>query len=73
MYIPGPTHNNYQDLIKGNINVPIQSLALKILLQRLRMQYEANKKYDLKYGQELHDFFQKNSKLCEADIINIFK
>ncbi|OHE70680.1 MAG: hypothetical protein A2007_06095 [Verrucomicrobia bacterium GWC2_42_7] len=71
--IPEPEHQNYKALLEETLGIQIRCLALKILLQRLRMLYKTNKQGGYEYAKELYGFLRKNDKLCEEDIKNIFK
>ena len=72
--VPPKTDPRWRSLIEGRIDVEPSFLALKLLLQRIRLRYDLNKKTVnmSELVNDLHAFFVKYESFLAEDMKKIF-
>ena len=68
--VPGASHNGWQRLINGELSLQTDSVALRMLLQRIRSNLEKNPSQQTRLAgaQSLRQFFLKNQQLLHREI-----
>lgn len=73
--VPQKTNPAIKALVLGEIQPPLQCLALKILVKRLQLAVQSDKSPAniQKQVDTLYDFFVKNEAIARQDITNLFE
>lgn len=73
--VPPTTDRRWRDLVLGVNTTPPKLLALKFMLTRITLAAKKDPTpATIQAGiQELYDFFQKNSKMVQADTAALFR
>ncbi len=68
--VPGASHNGWQRLINGELSLQTDSVALRMLLQRIRsnLEKDPSQQTRLAGAQSLRQFFLKNQQLLHREI-----
>ncbi|MDZ7737439.1 MAG: hypothetical protein U5P41_16150 [Gammaproteobacteria bacterium] len=68
--VPGASHSGWQRLIKGELPIQTDSVALRMLLQRVRsnLEKDPSQQTRLAGAQALRQFFIKNQQLLKREI-----
>lgn len=68
--IPAPDHSGWQRIIKGDLPIQTDSVALRMLLQRIRSNVEKDPSDSTRHAgaQSLRQFFIKNQQLLKHEI-----
>ena len=72
--IPPKTDQIWRDIATGKVSKPWQMLALKIMLTRIANVTKTDSSPATldKAAEEIHDFFEKNMALAQADLTALF-
>ena len=70
--IVSPTDDRWRQLIRGDLMPKYECLALRILMIRLRSDYQQDEASIDDLAAELHQFFTKNIRFAAADYQAIF-
>lgn len=69
--LPPRSHPKWRDLLGGK-DFPLKCLGLKIMLSRLRLEYQKNPKSIENLIVQIEDFSNKNMHLVKDDLRTIF-
>lgn len=73
--LPSRLDPRWRDVASGKRGGNWHMLAVKLMMQRVRteMQTDPSPANAMKCAGEIHDFFEKNQKIAESDLNEIFR